>query len=188
MGDSTLDSELFILFNNWGQPVVEKGHVPKGGFTGSAHHNVSVAAYSVGTVCAVPCTGATGKAGWAQMIYLQVGTQNADSVLAVKDIVVPDSATTWYQITNDPDSCVALPTAVGAVALGAMTNAYYGWFWCGGNCPEQYVSGLGGNYETEGNVAAGHITCHDLAADAIGLGPYATTEGYFGFALAADAA
>lgn len=188
MADSTLDSELFILQNNWGMNALRVGNVPPGGLTDARHHNVAAPYFDPGTVCLVRNPNATaGKPGMAALIYLQVGTQNADSVIAVKSAVVLDSATVWYQVTNDPDSCIAIPSGLGAFALSAMTDAYYGWFWCGGICPEGLLSTLGGNYATNGSLAAGHISFTDLAADYAGLGPYATTTGYAGFALAADA-
>ena len=187
MADSTLDSELFTLnCGKWG-PVSKVGGKPTDGFDGASHHNVAAPAFPVGSVWAIYCDGSTGKEGFSEMTYLLVGTQNANSLIAVKSICVSDSATNPMAITNDPDDCIALPTGRLAVALSAITDAYYGWFWTGGICPEQYVSGLGGNYATDDNVAAGMITAHDLDADYIGLGPRATTEGIAGYSLAADA-
>jgi len=194
MADSTIDSELFHLIDNWPGAPIPFGSIPPGGFTGSSHHNVATAAFPVGTKWQVYNKSA-GKPGLSIFIYLQVGTQNAASAIAAKSVVVPDSATHWYKVTNDPDDCIKLPTAVAAIALSAMTDAYFGWFWCGGVCPEEFVSALGGNYATDGNVAAGPIVAHDLAADKIGLGPateqassVVALEGIFGWAIAADAA
>jgi len=103
---------------------------------------------------------------------------------------VPDSQTLWYRVTNDPDDCViATGSLLAAVALSAMTNERWGWFWCGGICPESFVSGLGGNYETDGDIpSAAALVAHNLAADAIGLGPCgADTEGIIGYSIAIDA-
>ena len=190
MADSTIDSELIFLINPWPASRVRTEPADSLTLASSYTHNVSAQTeYRVGDVIQVYNTGnSAGKPGWAEFIYLQVGTQNADNVLAAKQVVVPDSATVWYQVTNDPDSCIkSTGSCLFAVAISAMTNAYFGWFWCGGVCPEEFVSDLGGNYATEGNVAAGSITVHDLAADALGFGPMATTEAHAGFALAADA-
>lgn len=194
MSDSTIDSELLILRNNWGSAPTADRFEPKDGFaeTNALHHNTSAAKFPLGTVIQVHNKGTLGKAGPAQFIYLLVGTQNASSVIAVKSVVVSDSATVPYTITNDPDDCIKLPTGVAAIALSAMTNAYYGWFWTGGICPEDFVSGLGGNYATDDNVLAGEFTAHNLAADYIGIGPSndiganTAQEGIFGFALAND--
>jgi hypothetical protein len=188
MTDSTLDSDLLFLYNKFGSANLI-GHVPRGGFTGSEHHNVSAAKYPHGTVVRVEHRATAGKPGFSEFVYLKVGTQNADSVIAVKSVVVQDSATQCLVITNDPDSCIKVPTDHGAIALSAMTDAYYGWFWCGGVCPEDYVSGLAGNYATNGSVAAGPIAFGNLSADYCGLVPTNGTAvtGHAGFALAADA-
>lgn len=186
MANSTLDSELFILQDVWpgkGERVAEPG----GNITNTTDHNVAAATHKVGEKIWLYNESA-GVSGWSAFMYLQVGTQNASSAIAVKSICVPDSATVWYQVTNDPDDCVKVPTNMLAVALSAMTDAYYGFFWVGGVCPEEYVSGLGGNYATDGSVAAGGILAHDGTADYIVLGPIsAVKEPPAGFALAADA-
>jgi len=188
MADSTIDSELILLRDNWpgdADPGLAQDP-PRDGFAGADHHNVATAAYQVGSKIQVYNKGTTGQPGFATFVYLQVGIQDAETVLAAKSIVVSDSATVWYKVTNDPGDCIALPTGLAAVAISAITNAYYGWFWCKGVCPEEAVSGLGGTYATEGNVVAGDITAHILAAGVIGLGPRAAGEGCFGFALAGD--
>lgn len=189
MGDSTLDSELFILFNRWGSSPRLYGNCPPGGFTDARHHNVANPVYELGTCVQVyNRSSKAGKDGPSQLIYLKVGTQNADSVIAVKSAVIQDSATVPYTITNDPDSCIKLPTGTGAFALGAMTDAYYGWFWCGGVCPEEFISTMAGNFATDSTVAAGQICYHDLAADYAGIAIADTAgEDICGFALAADA-
>ena len=188
MADSTLDSELFTLYDNWpGRPDPGLSQdPPRDGFDGADHHNVAAAVFQVGGKIQVYNRGDTGKAGFSTFIYLQVGTQDATTVLAAKSIVAPDSSTSWYKVSNDPARAIVLPTGMAAVALGAMTNAYYGWFWCGGVCPEEAISGLGGTYATEGNVVAGDITAHILAAGVVGLGPRASGEGTFGFSWAGD--
>lgn len=188
MADSTIDSELILLYDNWpGTSIRTHAEVPTGGFTGSAHHNTVAATYGVGEVIWVR-NESLGVPGWSKFIYLQVGTQNAASVLAVKSLCIPDSATLWYQITNDPDSCIKIPTPLGCVALSAMTDAYFGWFFAGGVVPEEYVSGLGGNFTTDGNVAAGGFIFHDGTADYVNLSIADTApEVEAGFALAADA-
>ena len=155
MADSTIDSELFNLIDNWPGSPLPGASIPQDGFLGATHHNVASPAFPIGTKIQVYCDGSVGKAGYATLMYLKVGTQNADSVIAAKSVCIQDSATVWSELTNDPDSCIALPTGLVAIALSAMTDGYYGWFWVGGVCPEQYVSGLAGNYATDGNVAAG---------------------------------
>jgi len=189
MADSTLDSELIVLFDNWpGHAVRNHIETPLGGFTGSTHHNVATAKYGVGE-CIWVRNESLGQPGWSKFIYLGIGTQNADSAIAVKSYCIQDSATVWYLLTNDPDSCIKIPTTQGVVALSAMTDAYYGWFWCAGVCPEEHLSTLGGNFATDGNVAAGPFLFHDGTADYVNLSVADTApEVGAGFALAADAA
>ena len=188
MPDSTLDSQLFTLVDNWPNTRITIWAEPTGGFTGSTHHDVATPQFSRGEKISIMNQSTAGQEGWSTFIYLTVGTQNANSLIAAKSLVVPDSGTDVLVVTNDPDDClVNTGCLLAAYALSAMTNTYSGWFWCGGICPEYFVSGLGGNYATDGNVVAGALTVHDLAADALGLGPRATTEGFIGFSVAADA-
>ncbi len=192
---NTLDSELFVLEDHWpgvGR-IISTGGIPLGGFTGVTHHNVATPRYPVGEKLCIknknPGGTVVGKAGFSTFIYLQVGTQDGTTIIA-KHICVLDSASLWYQLTNDPDSCIAAASSLACIAISPITNAFWGWFWCGGVCPESHVSGLGGNYITEGNVVAGMIsTKTDTGTSGvIALAPYATTTGHIGFALADDAA
>jgi len=36
-----------------------------------------------------------------------------------------------------------------------MTNNYYGWFWVGGVCPVDTISGLDGIFGSDGSITAG---------------------------------
>jgi hypothetical protein len=76
-----------------------------------------------------------------------------------------------------------------------MTDAYYGWFWVAGNCPEDLVAGLGGTYPTDDSVLANHdIKLVNLTADEIGFGNAQSTgtglitslTASCGYSLAAD--
>lgn len=185
MADSTIDSNLILLFDNWRQ-FAEPTEVPPGaGFLDLTAHNVATPKYRPGTTIQV-YNATLGVPGMAQLIYLQVGTQDATAI-AAKTACVPDSATLWYQLTNDPDSCIKLPTCLGCYALSAITNAYWGWFWSAGVVPEDYVPAMGGNFLTNEGVAAGGFIFH--ACDAIvGIDVADTApEKAAGFALAADA-
>ncbi len=189
MADSTLDSELFFLDDKWPGVAPQAASTPTDGFTDSTHHNVAAAQFPIGQKIQVYHDGTTGEPGYSTFMYLQVGTQNASVAIAVKTVCVPDSATNYYKVTNDPDDNINIPGAPCAIALSAMTDARYGWFYVGGVVPENEVSGLGGNYATANSVAAGPFILSDLSADAIGFAIQATdTIGdRIGFALAADA-
>jgi hypothetical protein len=190
MADSTIDSDLIYLRGGRFGTCYDKT-MPIGGFTGSAHHNVAAADrdYPIGMVKRVYCDGTVGVKGFAEFVYLAYEGSSAPTA-AAKQVCVPDSSTVWYQFTNDPDSCVmATGSMLAVVAISAMTDGYYGWFWCGGVCPEVYVSALGGNYATTNAVIAGNIIASDLSADAIGFGPKSSYSHFsVGFSVASDAA
>lgn len=163
MANSTLDDSKFILYDRFPGAVDYNQSTPVDGFTGASHHNVATAVYKVGTKIQV--YDETNK-GYSTFIYLQYKANTAKvavNALAAKQFVsiqlTANGATTyatdsvWYWATDAGD--VALLQSALAVALSAMTTDYYGWFWCGGVCPVSFVSGLGGNYVTDGNVAAG---------------------------------
>ena len=192
MAESTMDSLEVILIDNWPGTAKLIGHseIPVGGFTGSLHHNVPAPRYPKGEKLCVWEPGTLGCEGMATMIYLQVGTQTAS--IAAKMHCVTGSATDLYVVTNDPDANIIGPLtgcAMLGIALSAMTDAYYGWFWCGGVCPETFCPDLGGTHATEeGNVIAGLLCSHNCTvADKMAFGPVAAdTEAIIGFALAAD--
>ena len=194
MADSVIDSEYITLEDNW--PGVARilggNQEPQGDIVGSGHHNVETAIYKTGYKVSLWNDGDTaGISGWCTFVYLQVGTQNAAVAIAAKSICTPDSATLWYQVTNDPDTAVLhTGPALACVALSAMTDAYWGWFWCGGPAPEALISGMGGTYLADGNVIAGSIVVHNMnPIDEMGFGPCgADTEHSIGLALAADVA
>jgi len=160
------------------------------GITGASHHNVATAAFPLGTVVRLYNHSAkAGLNGWSEFVYVGF-VANAGVAIAAKQVLVADAVATGpYVVTNDPDSCVFATGAPQAcIAISSVTTLYYGWAYCGGVVPEEYVSGMGGNYATADGTIAGPICAHDLAADAIGLGP---TDGVLdeaiGFALDADA-
>ena len=94
--------------------------------------------------------------GWATMIFLrfQKGTAAVAAVKSPCSLCVADvaSAGAWGNVTNTTDECMT--TGPIAIALATMTDAYYAWFWCGGVCPVDTVSGLDGIYPSDGSVAA----------------------------------
>ena len=194
MAVSTINYTKFILVDNWPGVPVTVADVPKDGFTGSEHHNVTSPVFPIGTKMQVFCDGSAGTTGQATFVYLKLGTQDATAV-AAKSVVVQDSATNWYEVTNDPDSCISLPTGLAAVALTAMTNDTYGWFWCGGVCPKQYVAALTDDFATDAALEAGPFTAHSLTSGVVGFGPMMVegtsstvlAETLFGYSLAQDA-
>lgn len=185
MADSTIDSNLILLYDNWPGPVEPPSFNYGEGFLDKRYHNVSIPMFPIGTKVQVRNV-TLGVPGLATLIYLQVGTQDATTI-AAKTACIPDSATLWYQLTNDGDSCIKVPTCLGCFALSAITNAYFGWFWCEGVVPEDEVPGMGGNFLTNEGVAAGGFIFH--ACDTIVGIDIADTapEKAAGFALTTDA-
>ena len=188
MADKTMDSLELILIDNW--PGVAKliGHdeIPEGGFTGALHHNVPSPKYVPGDKLCVWEPGTLGCEGMATMIYLKVGTQVA---IAAKTVVTTGVATLLYTVQDSPDAIIGPKDggAMVAVAISAITDAYYGWFWCGGVAPETLIPDLGGTYATDSTVVAGLVALTDLAANAMGFALVAAdTDAIVGLALADD--
>ena len=198
MADSTMDSEEIMLFDQWGPVVPTRQGIPRGGFTGSDHFNVATRVYMPGETRVVdnlsstddPLNGA-GVTGQSIFRYLLVGTQNDQVAIAAKAHCVHDDVNP-FTVTNDPDgqlggSGVSTAPAV-AIALGAVTDSYWAWFWTGGVCPEMFVSGLAGTYRTDGTITAGcKMRVVNLSADYLGFGIAAAhVDGAIGYATAAD--
>lgn len=185
----TLLSEQFWLNDLWpGYPDSRFG-IPPDGFAGVSHHNVVAAKYPLGTKIQVPTVSITNSiAGAATMIYLRVGVQHADALIGARSLCGQASATIWHTVSNGVSVVGSVAMTPMAIALSVMTDAYYGWFWCGGNAPETVATGglaaMGGanTYLTDDTVvygqmvpAAGAGTLHYLvwrvqAANELGAG------------------
>jgi len=198
--DKTIDSLSLLLFDNWPMCPSMLESLPTDGFLGATHHNVTAAPYKAGTKCFYWNAGDgadAGVAGWATFIYLKGSpVTEANPTCAAKQVVLPDNAENLYQVTNDKDQCI-LNTGMdlGAYMTSIMTFTYttatvpkYGWFWCGGICPEVAITDFGGTFETTGTVAAGEPFQYEaLSADQIGLGLHDSTLGIAGVSLIIDA-
>ena len=185
MADSVIDTKYLILYDRWPGVAHVQDEAPPGGFTGSATHNVATAAATIGSKICVP--NASDLAGWSTFIYLQYEGTGAPTS-AAKQVAVPDATTEQFIVTNDQDSCV-LKTGglLGAVMLSVMTDAYYGWFWCGGTCPVDWVPALDGDILTDNTVTNGLFMWSDLADnDSIGIALLTGVLAPAGYSLAAD--
>ena len=175
---ATIDSNEFLLTHLW--PTRAQHWTPPDAVSPATDggHNVATAAYTVGRTWDIYQEGSAGiNTGWSRFTYLKLGTQDMTVALAAKGIcaiaVAPGAATAaevLYTVTN-ADASAILGSVPVAVAISAMTNNYYGWFWTGGPCPESIVSGLAGTYETDGDVVVGGI-------DSASSSNYATTIGF----------
>lgn len=105
-----------------------------------------------------------------------------DAALAVGD-VVEYSDTTGYEVTKDRAGGASLGRVVAGVALGTITDAYYGWI---------QVAGLNTYTKSDGSVAVGdalvpHASSDGLADTAASGSTVVNTEAQvFGYALVAD--
>lgn len=182
MAAGTIAYNLFHLTGNWPK-APDRCDVPLSGFTGLAHHNVETAAYVPGTQITVYNDGSGGTTGYSTFIYLQLYTQAA--TLAAKLLCGQISATLWYRVSNNGAATIeaASPGCIG-VALSAMTSTYYGWFWCDGVCPVQYVAALTGNYVTKDVVAGPMAAVVETAV--INFTVATTLKGHVGYSLVTD--
>jgi len=170
MADGTLSTDYLVLIDNWPGAPAHNLSVPTDGFTGATTHNVAAAAYDLGTKIQVYNTGVTaGIAGFSTFIYLNIVVETTP-VTAANQVVTPDTNASLYIVTNDPESCLAIPSLPSAVCLTAtMNTGYYGWFWCGGVCPEEFATTLTGNILCVNTIALGSVViASDLAVDSIG--------------------
>lgn len=192
--DSTIDDQAFILMDNWPGIPVSMTRPYDDFLTTSAGQDVtSPDQYPIGTKIQVHCPGTAGAPGPSIFIYLGLAATEANPTPAAKQIVVPVSASNCFHVTNDPDAAILVDgSPLAAMMLSAMTAwvttiIRYGWFWCGGVCPVDYISDLGGNHKTNGDVVKGPIAVGDSQdTDVIAIGNRATTEGMIGTALADD--
>ena len=178
MANVTIDSEGFYLLDLFPGVADPRRGVPTDGFTGADHHNVSSVQYPIGTKIQVYNQG-TGVDGLSVFVYAKLEMQDATNVLAARHFVTQHSDATAYDLTNEAASDIGTGLGAVAVGLGAMTVDYFGWFWCGGVCPEAFVSDLGGSYYCSAAAAIGAAMLGDLETPG-------TTAGELGLATSAD--
>lgn len=115
-------------------------HIPTSGFTGSDQHNVSAIPRGLRLGTKVKYHDET-AGGEVTMIYLGLADQDTVTIAAGSIVrpagAVDNSDENLYMMTNDPDDKMFAHTVgPAAIALSAITDAFYGWFWCGGPCPQ----------------------------------------------------
>ena len=182
MADGTIDSIYITLKDNWpgvARPLAIENF--KKGVSNWPYHNVAAGTPGMpklGEKYLVYNRGlnSKGQVGYSTLIYLKVGTQNPDVAIAARSIVTSDDADGIYTVSNDPDTVIQKTgSPYIALALSAMTNAYYGYFWCGGVAPaDEIVSGTtyvtDGNILTDASVAVAYgIEVGDCAGDFLGF-------------------
>ncbi len=188
MADTTIDGNVLTLYDNWpGRPNVAYDSLSD--FFTIAEQNVSSPrTFIPGDKAVIRNSGTSlGTAGPSIFTYLQALNNTTDSVaIAAKVICVPDVTLFPFRVTNDPDDILSLADGLCAVGLTTMTNLYFGWFWTGGQCPSDLISGLDGTFGTDDSVVVGDFTTVDLTANAMGFGIIAATTSACGYSSGAD--
>ena len=182
MADSTIDDQKFVLEDQWPGEAQRAMAIPDDGFVGTSHHNVATAVYPIGTKIQVYCPGSavygtkSGNAGYSTFIYLKLEEMDGTNTCRKKHFVTTESTQTAsvadnvYDVTNDVATALGIgglmPAAValGTASGGVLTENYYGWYWCGGVCPVDYVDALDGDYSTLGDVAIGPVVLGQLVS------------------------
>ena len=195
MADTTILAKYIVLQDTIPGNVNPNLGIPTGGFCGATHHNVATEVYPVGTKIQV--YDSTMK-GYSTFVYLKNGTASGVAI-AAGQVMIPAGATQnptylTYVYTNDPDDGILGGSC--AVALSAMTNNYYGWFWCGGVAPIGICADYATNYgvkatttiATDDSVAIGPVSTGDLSADKAGLVLATTLKYKCGLTMKADGA
>ena len=188
MADTTILAKYIVLQDTVQGNVNSNLPQPVGGFIGSEHHNVATEKYPVGTKIQV--YDETAK-GYSTFVYLKNGTASGVALVAGQ-VMIPAGATqntayATYIYTNDADDGVVGGNC--AVALSAMTDDYYGWFWCAGVAPIGITnSGIIATtaIATNDAVVVGAISTIDLTADKVGLGLATTLKIDVGISMKAD--
>jgi hypothetical protein len=139
-----------------------------GGVAGDYSHNVASPKYQPGTVLQV--FDKTNN-GYAWLTYLQLIFNNATAAVAARSVCGIDYATrntgyNYYKVTNSAAEILSVILPQCAIALSAMTNAYWGWFWTGGVCPESFITALAGTIATYSDPAAIPIGPFQIGANA----------------------
>lgn len=189
MADSTIKSIYLVLEDKMPGDVNFNTGIPVDGFAGASHHNVASPAFPVGQKRQVYIDSLKGN---SVLVYLQNGVAPSVPIAAGQVMVIDDVTNNpnYYptKVTADPDEGLLGGPAV--IAISAMTNNYYGWFWCSGVCPVGH-----GNMTatvttaTDDSIIAGcSFTTGDLTADKAGIIIHAAGKVDAGYALKADGA
>ena len=203
MANSTIVGKYIILRDNWPDISMGADIMPYDATdpaAGADHNQSATATWDLGSKFRyLQTASATTAPGVVTFIYLKVGTQNPDVAMALTagaDLAccIPETPTglneTLYTVTNDGDETTSELTGYFAVALGAMTDTYCGWFWCGGPAPISIYSAFTtATFVTDTSVVAGEIVCIDTNDTNSPLGIKVAEASYVavGVALAADA-
>jgi len=205
MADKTITVQGVILYDRWPGTPIDPPLTYSDMTAATVGHNLAAPMWPVGTKWEIYCKGDPAdqgvgyNLGWSTFIYLKgaadfsTAVAAAVTVLCVPDetIAAADASTILYTMVCDSDSTTHETMGPVAMCLSAMTNNYYGWFWCGGVCPVEYVPGLttASTLVTDDSVVAScELSTTASAATGIALRaqPAAAQTPSCGYALYAD--
>ena len=193
MAHSTLCSNEILLFDNspgpthWGAlpPADPDGNH----FISNSHANASATgSYEPGYKVGYFDNTNQGPSILAYMKY-----SAGDVTLAAGHICSIDTSistvATWTSITNDGDDGILSPAAY--IALEAVTDTYWAWFWCGGVAPSDHIAAfVSGDtvIDTDTNIADESLLemVDGSTPDIIVFKPAATTYQACGLSFAQD--
>ena len=191
--------------------------IPKNGFDSPVHSDVTTPTYPIGTKIQAYNDG-TGIKGPYTMIYLAhyclsdydtlpEGATNGLLCQAFCNsscVSADGTANAAFKVTGPGNAALATGFAEGtmngiaAFACASMSRhdttadgaavPGFGWFWCGGVCPEADITLFAADHSTDGNVAVGMAVgvVVDGTAILLGLGD-PTSENVCGWSNATDA-
>jgi hypothetical protein len=132
----TIDSEQILLIpSRFG--TADRGYRPDDGYLGPTHNSVAPRE-RIGKVVQEYCDGVRGVAGYTELVYLRAAAR-----AVCKDVCAPSPTGMWYEMAPCDGETVH-PLSV--VAIATIEAGNYGWYWCGGICPEFKIPNLGGDY------------------------------------------
>lgn len=126
----------------------------------SRHHDFATATYTIGTKVRYYNEHIGGQGVCIYLRYSEGG-----ETLVAGMLCQPDPALdSLYYVTGDQDTFVDFAVAKpNCIALSGMTTTRYGWFWCGGVCPDFFTDATTRFDEatctTDGTITAGEGFC-----------------------------
>jgi hypothetical protein len=188
VADATTLYGIYVVLNDSIPGVLTNQSVPVDGFAGASHHNVATAQHRPGTKITVWIESLK---SYSILTYLQAGTTAGAAAVAAGRVMIPEDVTNNAsylptKVVGDPDE--GLLASACAIAISAMTDSYYGWFWTGGCCPVGHGDMTATTViasDDSVTVGCSLMTC-DLTADYPGIKIMAATGHQIGYALKAD--
>lgn len=130
MAAGTLALEYVYLKDNFPWHSDFSRDFPKDGFS-STDHISTTAKFEVGTKITV--WDAVAK-GWVTFIYLQMSSA-AGSTIGILCATTTNPLTVAVDAYNEVAHSIL--TGMAAISTGTIAASSYGWFWCGGPCPQE---------------------------------------------------